>query len=557
MHHHHHHSTNELDVNDIYDHLNEKYSQFNDVTFSKPSTNYLKPGWILDTHFTFGTSSEFYNKSFDALSFNHVDSEFNMSTCNDDSECGGVSTCTAPAYTKNKDGDAKKLCTVPADKILDAIYDNIVSAKRSVDIVTLQPMDISHLNLSFSSGAFTATIKNALSQLAKNTQYSDHHITVRLLQGSFTPMLGYDAESEEEEIRQLSLTQTNYLSEIASVLPEVNNLDITVGSVRSCNKLISNCGNNNSQKDVLLNVAWNHGKIINVDNQSVITGGHNLWGADYLQRNPVNDLSINILGPIASTATKYGNTLWNYVCNNTGTITNTFVTYANGQYTYDCPAHISSTYVAPTDAKNGLAVKVMSISKLNNGVLDKDADQSEVARVYAFKNATKSIKISQQALFFKGAFGKVLHPLKTIDGTVMEALASAIYKGVTVDIVTSSLDGGIYSSGYNSEFVYNYLLNVLHKAPYYLERNYAKTFLDKNLHINFISINGRETNNMSHNKLWIVDDKVFYVGSHNIYPSSLQQFGVIVDDKDATAQLEKQLWTPMWKNSIHVPINNS
>ncbi|WP_375359508.1 hypothetical protein [Candidatus Tisiphia endosymbiont of Neophilaenus lineatus] len=30
------------------------------------------------------------------------------------------------------------------------------------------------------------------------------------------------------------------------------------------------------------------------------------------------------------------------------------------------------------------------------------------------------------------------------------------------------------------------------------------------------------TNARSHNKFWIVDDKVFYFGSHNFYPTSLQ-----------------------------------
>ena len=44
----------------------------------------------------------------------------------------------------------------------------------------------------------------------------------------------------------------------------------------------------------------------------------------------------------------------------------------------------------------------MLISKLNNGVgIGDDADQSEIARVFALKNATHSIKISQQVLFFK------------------------------------------------------------------------------------------------------------------------------------------------------------
>jgi len=61
----------------------------------------------------------------------------------------------------------------------------------------------------------------------------------------------------------------------------------------------------------------------------------------------------------------------------------------------------------------------------------------------------------------------------------------------------------------------------------------------------------------SHNKIWIVDGHLFYIGSHNIYPSSLQQFGVIVDSKTATNMLEQQWWHPLWKNAVNAPLENS
>ena len=38
-------------------------------------------------------------------------------------------------------------------------------------------------------------------------------------------------------------------------------------------------------------------------------------------------------------------------------------------------------------------------------------------------------------------------------------------------------------------------------------------------------------------KLWMVDDRVFYVGSDNLYPVNLQEFGYIVDDRKAAAEL--------------------
>lgn len=41
----------------------------------------------------------------------------------------------------------------------------------------------------------------------------------------------------------------------------------------------------------------------------------------------------------------------------------------------------------------------------------------------------------------------------------------------------------------------------------------------------------------NHAKLWMVDDRVFTVGSDNIYPVNLQEFGYIVDDRKAAAEL--------------------
>lgn len=47
----------------------------------------------------------------------------------------------------------------------------------------------------------------------------------------------------------------------------------------------------------------------------------------------------------------------------------------------------------------------------------------------------------------------------------------------------------------------------------------------------------------------MVDDKIFYLGSHNFYPSSLQQFGIIIDSSEAVKSLIESYWNPMWKYS--------
>jgi phosphatidylserine/phosphatidylglycerophosphate/cardiolipin synthase-like enzyme len=323
--------------------------------------------------------------------------------------------------------------------------------------------------------------------------------------------------------------------------------------MRSCEKGFMPCGNNDKQKDIILNFAYNHGKIITVDNKTLMVGGHNLWGQDYLQKKPVNDLSIKISGPIAIGATKYANTMWDYTCKNHGFLSNLFYSYKNGKYSTTCLPDISTEQKLTSQKSGDIQVSAMSVSKLNNGVLGDDADQSEIARVYAFNSATKSIKISQQALFQIGIGDyirrPILHPIMTKDGTVMQALANAITKGVSVYIVTSSLGGTEYTSYVDLKYIRNYMSNLL-ISKHNLTPKQVAHILNKNLHLGVISYDGNEMHDQSHNKVWIVDDHIFYNGSHNIYPSSLQQFGVIIDSKAATKLLEDKLWNPLWENSL-------
>ena len=50
----------------------------------------------------------------------------------------------------------------------------------------------------------------------------------------------------------------------------------------------------------------------------------------------------------------------------------------------------------------------------------------------------------------------------------------------------------------------------------------------------------------NHAKLVAVDDQAFYIGSGNLYPSALQELGMIVDDSKAGAELKKYYLDPLW-----------
>jgi phosphatidylserine/phosphatidylglycerophosphate/cardiolipin synthase-like enzyme len=52
-----------------------------------------------------------------------------------------------------------------------------------------------------------------------------------------------------------------------------------------------------------------------------------------------------------------------------------------------------------------------------------------------------------------------------------------------------------------------------------------------------------------HHKLVSVDGSAFYLGSKNLYPAFLQDFGYIVEDQSAARQLDADLLTPQWQYS--------
>ncbi|RYZ54896.1 MAG: hypothetical protein EOP07_15180, partial [Proteobacteria bacterium] len=53
----------------------------------------------------------------------------------------------------------------------------------------------------------------------------------------------------------------------------------------------------------------------------------------------------------------------------------------------------------------------------------------------------------------------------------------------------------------------------------------------------------------NHTKFVMIDDDAFYIGSHNLYPANLQEFGTIIADPAATDQLKAEYWDRLWEES--------
>ncbi len=522
-----------LSIDDIYKHLLTTFPQYNNITYNKPSTNYLVPNhWLLQTPNIWGTPLEKYNQGFTPVGDNIIDKQFFAPTCRTQSDCLGVSICKRAEFTL----DDRKLCLTNAHDILEDIYSTIIKADSSIDIVTLG-------KTLMSTEAFTSMLKNALTTLGYKTINSSHPIIIRLLYGVY------------HEVPSTFIK--DYLRNITANLPAKNKLIISIASTRSC-MFRSNCGNDDAQHDIVLDVAWNHGKIIVVDKNTLITGGENLWGDEYLEGNPVNDSNIKISGTVTNGATIYANILWDYVRHNREFTVNRCYTYKNGTISEKC----AQLFKLDTKFNNNLPehlndlnVRAMFTSKLNNGVdIGNDADQSELARVFALKNATSSIKISQQALFMRGLLNnplkhKLLPPFDTIDGNIIQAIAYAIhYNSVDTYIITSNLIAN-YPAYVSLQYLHNYILNTI-ISEYHVDQKIAKKKLKQHLYLAYMSYTNTVDDHVkNHNKFWMVDDKIFYFGSHNFYPTSLQQFGVIIDSSEAAKSLIESYWNPMWKYS--------
>lgn len=524
-----------LSIDQIYNYLktgnNGIYAKYDNITYTQPTTNILRSDqpWLLQTPNLWGHSLAQYQASLAYSGTGKFDPNFNLAICNTDSDCGPLAKCMVANFTNNNE----KLCLMPEHYILNSMVNNISNAQYSVDLVTLGKASIT-------TGQFTIALKNSLYKLAQNSLKYHHKIYVRILDGSFIPF----TQTKDQQNYSIE-TISGYINNLVKGLPANNNLNIVVANMDSCNPLICNYGGS-----IYFDFAWNHAKFINVDSNDLLTGGENYFGDDYMGANPVNDAIIEMVGPIANSATEYANVIWHYVDTHKGISENICYTYANNQVSAGCsfgPQLSQSNSHAWHDLP-GMAVSIMSVAKLNHGVLADDADQSELARVYAFKNATTSIKINQQALYAK-FIGDILPPVTTIDGDTIQALAYAIYtNNVDVSIVTSSIaktDG--YNANVSLDYVHDQIKSSLIKQFPQVTSVQAELLLSQYLHLAIIDFDGSRANKFrNHNKFWEVDDHIFYFGSHNFYPSGLQQYGVIIDSAEATSQLNSEFWTPTW-----------
>jgi phosphatidylserine/phosphatidylglycerophosphate/cardiolipin synthase-like enzyme len=410
-----------------------------------------------------------------------------------------------------------------SDSLVQLIHDLIASARQRVDISLLQPPP---------DGAFLGAIRQALQELAARGR----PIEVRVILGQYPP--------DNVDVPAFFKALTDGI--------DLNRLNVNVAAFRSC-VAAADCDS----------YSWNHSKIIAIDGAEALVGGHNLWSKDYLMDEPVSDLSMHVKGPAAASAVRFIDRLWKYVCANLDKTDS--IAFAGGAGS--CPA--SAALPVRRAGKGGLPI--FGVGRLGAGITKDFANQSELARDLTLGAARHEIRMAQQDLGFGLGRADTLFPDSTIDRLIdfLREGRGDIY------IVLSNLGATGKSGGTYSNDV------TLETLARHLKREVTRRFEARDPMSRYEVRHGPDPVNAllcdhvhlapfrfgpddkwpsgdpfaTHAKFWMVDGHAFYIGSDNMYPVNLQEFGYIVDDAKAAQAVTDAYWTPLWQWSSKAAVS--
>jgi len=497
-----------------------------DRTWSVSRGNRLEPGWLVQT-----PPADAWGKPYAALTLPQpctsgpgCELDFGLRTCAVNTDCGTTGACVALDATRRTPAEpARRLCAGHSDGYLDGLHALITSAQQSVDVTILSPPD----------GRFEATLRNAITYLGA----TGRAVSLRFLFGTFPVGGAVDSKA--------------LLTRLTRDLPASAAVTVALGAYRASAAPPS----------------WNHSKIVAVDGQVALVGGHNMWTKHYLDIEPVHDLTVRVAGPAARDAQRFADELWRWTCAHDSWLTRlrrtvTVHRWQRGVVDTACPG---DAILPPVPAPVG-AVTVIGIGRL--GQIDSRANPSDVALVAMIEEARSQIRISQQDIGPLTVPG-VGVPLGPWPEPVLEAIGAAIVRGVDVEVVVSGKDasvGGLspleaqYANGWSTDDVAREIRKRVAASPGAPTSGALDALLCQRLHVAPLRFSsedrypgGGEPGN--HAKLVVVDDLAFYVGSQNLYPFDNAEYGYVVDDGAAAATLRTDYWARMWTHSSRLAVS--
>lgn len=478
------------------------------ITYDLTYGNELRGDWLVQTPNAWGRRPN-------TLAFYPLDRP--LPACRGDADCGG-GTCAAL-------WSGRMACLGHSDALVLQVHDLIAGARHRVDIALLQPAP---------DARFLEAVRDALGSLARQGR----PVTVRLIVGQYPP--------DDVDVPAFYKSLMTGLESIPG-----SRLAVAVAAFRSC-IVFEDCDS----------YSWNHAKIVTVDGTDALVGGHNMWSQDYLIDDPVSDLSMRVRGPAAASAARYADRLWDYVCANR----DREPAIAFASTTGDC---LAPALLPAAGRRDG--TPILAVGRLGAGITRDFANQSELARDLMLAATQHEIRIVQQDLGFGIGRADVLFPDSTIDRLVdfLRQGRGDIY------IVLSNLgargrSGSTYSNDVSLMTLAKHLRREVQRrfeasAPlsrYEIRRgpDPVNAMLCDHVHLAPYRLGpdaswpgGAPIAN--HAKLWMVDGRIFYIGSDNMYPVNLQEFGYIVDDAKAAHELTEAYWKPLWRWSSKAAVS--
>eukprot|EP00929_Paragymnodinium_shiwhaense_P032686 TRINITY_DN18088_c0_g1_i5.p1 TRINITY_DN18088_c0_g1~~TRINITY_DN18088_c0_g1_i5.p1 ORF type:complete len:734 (+),score=131.67 TRINITY_DN18088_c0_g1_i5:104-2305(+) len=442
-------------------------------------------------------------------------------------------------------------------ELANCYYDLISKAEKLVDVTSLGPPD----------GEFEQQIKAGLEALAT----SGKEVLCRFL---FGHIIGMHVDCDD------------VLERLTKDIPPNSKITVWIGAYRK-------------------GVSWNHSKIMAIDGKHLWQGGHNFWSDHYLKWNPVHDVSMVAEGPITMDAHRFADELWQVVARKyvsrrvaqcracTGVFKKLAVPVScvkfpdeppyvppcdfdarvlgrignqNNQRSQRNQAFQSSSSQSSSSPSVGNRCMMIPVGRMGSlPGLRLPANPADVALSTLLRCARESIKLSLQDL---GPLTLML-PRKVnqpIPGgkwpeSTLNALADAIWRGVHVHLVLSqpySVPGPCkplaanYGNGWTAADTAAEIVKALMKlrkktfdevrdaVEHYLHCAYICRVKGRLTHANGASIG-------NHSKLFMVDDRCYYIGSQNLYVANLAEWGIIVDDQYQARTVLDTYWDPMWR----------